>query len=544
MPLINVLYYKIDTMDENVVFPNNQDPNGQPAQPEQPAQSPLVDPPVDLNNLNAAGVTQVPASEATDPNVVATEQPVDPNVATPESISTDAAPVDAQTGELPPPPPPSKSGLIKKILIGVGVLVVIIFLISLLIPKNSSKEVTIQWWGLWEDSRAVQVAIDDFEKANPTIKVVYVKQDPKQYRAKLLSRIKSGDGPDVFRYHNSWMPMMRDVLLPLSSDVIALDDFKKNYPAVMIADLTRNGAIYGIPLGADSLSLFANTELFAKAGLQVPTTWEDFVDTARKLTVKDAETGKIKTAGAGLGTYNNVSHASDIVSMLFVQGGIDIKKIIDPQYAKAEGTALDFYSAFAKGDQSVWDSTLDESVLAFARGNLALFFGYSWDVFRIKEIDKTDSLKFKVYPVPGLKGGNNATIASYWVEGASARGKNQSAALLFMKYLARPETAQKLYSEQSKVRSFGEPYARVDLAESLKTNELVYPFVSQLPYAQSTYFASDTHDSEEGLNTTLNTYLGNAVTTLSKSGKSADSNVKTLNLGITQVYKKYFIDGK
>jgi multiple sugar transport system substrate-binding protein len=518
-------------MDENVIFPPKQDSGQDPAQ------------------QDAAETVQAPAGEA-----APEAPPVDPAVPVEETPPADgepAAEVPADGGvppETPPEdgevpaeePPPSRAGLIKKILIGLGILIVIIFLVVLLIPKNQEpKEVTLEWWGLWEDARAVQPAIDDFERVNPNITIKYVMLDPKQYREKLTTRIQNGTGPDIFRYHNSWVPMISNVLLPLSSDVISPEEFKKAYPPVMQTDLTKNGAIYGIPLDADTLGMFANTELFETAGMQVPSTWEEFVTTSRRLTVKDAETGKIKTAGAALGRYGNVTHASDIVSMLFVQQGIDIKKFTDPQNVKRQETAIEFYTSFAKGEQRVWDETLDESVLAFARGDLALFFGYSWDVFRIQTINK--NLRFKIYPVPGLQGGKNATIASYWVEGASAKGKNQKEALLFMKYLAQPETSRKLFAEQSKLRAFGEPYARADLIETLKNNELVYPFVSQLPYAKSTYFASDTHDGEGGLNSALNAYLGNAVNAVAGGEQSTPTTVKTLNSGVSQVYKKYGI---
>ncbi len=503
-------------MDEKVVFPPNTDPT----------QTPGAQPPVDP----AADVQPVAQSSAAE-SAVPTEPPADGGVP-PETPPAD--------GTVPIEPPPSKAGLLKKILIGVGILIAIIFLIVLLVPKNQTpKEVKLTWWGLWEDTRGVQLAIDDFQRANPNITIEYVKQDPKQYRGRLTTRIQNGTGPDVFRYHNSWVPMLSTVLLPLSSDVITPEEFEKVYPQVIQDDLTKKGAIYGIPLGADTLAMFANTELFEKAGLQVPNTWEEFVSISRKLTVKDPETDKIKTAGAALGTYTNITHASDIVSMLFVQQGVDMVALTDTANIKRQEAALNFYAAFAKGEQNVWDGTLDESLLAFAQGNVGLYFGYSWDIFRIQKI--SDSLRFKVYPVPGLQGGKNATIAGYWVEGASSKGKNQKEALLFMKYLARPETAQKLYAEQSKIRAFGEPYARTDLADSLKDNELVYPFVSQLPYARSTYFSSDTHDGDGGLNSALNAYLGNALTTLANGEKSVASTSKTMNQGVLQVYKKYGI---
>jgi multiple sugar transport system substrate-binding protein len=133
------------------------------------------------------------------------------------------------------------------------------------------------------------------------------------------------------------------------------------------------------------------------------------------------------------------------------------------------------------------------------------------------------------------------TIASYWVEGVSAKSTHQREALLFMHYLAQKETAQKFYTEAAKTRAFGEPYARTDLADTLKENELVYPFVSQLKNATSSYLVSDTHDGEGGLNSASTIYLGNAINAMVIDGTSTSSVLDTLTQGLAQTLSKYGI---
>ncbi len=459
---------------------------------------------------------------------------------TPTDVASDTTEEGQIEGEsIEEEQPPSildllRSSLAKKIYIGIGILVVIIIIILMLLPKAAlNKQVTLKWWGLWEESAAIQTLIIDFKKTHPNITVEYVKNDPKQYKDRLLTRIENGSGPDIYRYHNTWLPVLIDNLSPLSSEVISPDEFEKVYYPVMQKDLTKNGAIYGIPLDADSLALFVNPELFEASGVQVPTNWDDFVKVSRKLTVKDAG-GKMETAGAGLGTYDNITHAPDIISLLFVQQGVQMDKFTVS--TKSEADALQFYTSFVNGQDSVWDGTLDSSLIEFSRGDLAMYFGYSWDVFAIQQLNK--DLEFKIYPVPELYG-KKTTIASYWVEGVSSKGPNQKEAMEFMHYLAQKETAQKFYTETAKVRAFGEPYARKDLRESLRENPLVYPFVSQLDDASSSFFSSDTHDGDTGLNTMMNSYLGTAVRAMTKDASSADSVVEDLNNGVTQVLQKY-----
>lgn len=429
---------------------------------------------------------------------------------------------------------PISSRNIVKILLGIVVIVFIGFLtFGIVIPKFrevQKSKATLTYWGLWEDAPIMQSIISDFNRQYPDITINYLKQDHKQYRERLVTRIQNGTGPDIFRFHNTWLPMLSGVLLPLPSDIITKAEFTKWFYPVAKIDLIKNGAIYGIPLGIDTLALYINTDIFKSGGVSSPPNWVDFINYARNLTVKDGS-GQIKTAGVALGTFNNITHAPDIISLLFVQNGVDLNNIAKDNQAAAE--ALAFYTSFASGGSSTWSSTLDASILTFSKGNLAMYFGYSWDFFTIKAINP--KLAFEIHPVPHLPN-QNMTIASYWAEGVSIKSKYQKEALLFMKFLAKKETEVRLFTEESKTRPFGEPYARVDLANTLKSNSIVYPFVAQANDAVSSFFASDTHDN--GLNSQMNTYLGDAVNSV-LGGGSPQSAVDTLSQGVNQVLLQY-----
>jgi multiple sugar transport system substrate-binding protein len=530
-------------MDENVVFDKTQSTN-QPNQADTPTspESTPEETPIDTNQPDPQPTDQ------TEP-----QTPVDETGGEEGTGQTEEGSQEPPEEEGPPPPPPpfglailqtiGQNSLLKKVLIGIGILFIVLIIVLIALPKKqATKDVTLTWWGLWEDQNVVSAIISDFEKQNPHIKIKYAKQDPKNYREKLLdpTRVQNNTAPDVFRYHNSWYPMLSQVLAPLPQDVITPQEFEKNYYPVAQTDLIHNGGIYGIPLGIDTLALFVNTDILESAGVQVPANWDDFQKAALKLTVKDTSTGKIKTSGAALGTFSNITHAPDIIASIFVQQGVDMQKF--PAEGKKQIDPLNYYTSFSLGDNATWDSTLDESILSFAKGNLAMYFGYSWDVFTIDQLNKQTNYKlnYKIYPLPSLYGVSK-TIASYWVEGVSAKSPNQKEALLFMKYLSQKETAQKFYTEASKVRPFGEPYARKDLADQLKGNPLVYPFVQQANTATSTFFSSDTHDGDGGINFVSNNYLSNAVESIVFDNASADTAVETLDQGIAQVFEKYGI---
>lgn len=439
----------------------------------------------------------------------------------------------------PPPPPPSSffslfslGNLIK---IGIGIIVLIVFILLLfkVVPGFFNKDnsvVTINYWGLWEDAPTMNSIISDFERTNPNIKVNYLKQDVKQYRETLSTRIQNGNGPDIYLVHNTWLPMFKDMLIPVPSDVLTKEDFSKNFYPVAQGDLLSSGAIYAIPSNIDVLSMYVNNNLFDSAGISAPANWQDFITASRQLTVKD-QNGQIQTAGAALGTFDNIDHAPDIISMLFAQNGADLSNLGNS--ALKANDALTFYTSFAKGEGSVWDDTLDASILAFEKGNLAMYFGYSWDYFLIKAANP--NLSFSIVPVPVLPG-QNQTIASYWANGVSVKSAHQKEALLFLKFLSQKETQQKLYSTESKSRAFGQLYPRVDLAEGLKENPITSPFINQAKNAVSSYFVSDTYDN--ALNSQMNTYLGNAVRSI-MNNSSVESAVETLVKGQSQILGQY-----
>ncbi len=435
--------------------------------------------------------------------------------------------------ELPSEPPPSRLFKILKIVVGVAVVLGLIFFVyNFILPHffpSKINQVKLVYWGLYEDPLVVAPIISDFEKEHPNIKVEYSKQNIEQYKDRLLTRSNNGNGPDIFRFHNTWVPQLSGLLLPLPSNTISKEDFSKNYYPVSQTDLIKNGAIYGVPLGIDTLNLYINKDLFKAAGLSAPTTWIEFGDYARRLTVKD-ENNNIKTAGAAMGSYSNIVHAPSIISMLFVQNGVKLQDMAANNQVASD--ALNFYTSFALPQANVWDETLDSSVRAFASGTLAMYFGYSSDFFTIKSINP--SLSFDIHPVPSLPG-QNATIASYWAEGVSSKSTHQKEAFLFIKYLAQKETALKLFDSAAKTRNFGEPYARMDLSETLKSS-VAYPFVASAPFAVSSFFVDGTYDN--GLNSQMNTHLNVTVDSILK-GASPQAATETLIQGVSQVLQQY-----
>jgi multiple sugar transport system substrate-binding protein len=388
---------------------------------------------------------------------------------------------------------------------------------------------TIEYWGLWEPEAVYATVIADFQKLHPNVTVNYKKKSHLQYKDTLVAALKSQTPPDIFRFHNTWVPMLKGYMSPMPSSVYSVADFKATFYPVAQKDLFFGNSYYGIPLEIDTLALYVNEDIFNQAGLSYPSSWpQEFLDTARSLTVRNG--GRIERAGAALGNAGNVTHWQDVVSLLLLQSGVDVN---EPSGTKAKD-AFDYYTAFQNQD-FIWDETMDEAKLAFAKGNLAMFFGFSWDYFDIKVI--APALNFKIIPVPQLPD-KTVNLASYWVEGVAKNSKNQKTAWEFLKFISSKEELTKLYTAQAKYRGFGEPYGRVDMANLLTADPVVGVFIKQAKTAQSSYLASLTWDGAGGINSRISSYYADVINTFKNSGY-ADPAFETLILGINQVLSGY-----
>lgn len=454
-----------------------------------------------------------------------------------------AVPPEPSSGEVNTPPATvvatrlnSKKPMPKIILWG-SVFFLALLLVLFVVKQFTSRKMVsseLVWWGLWEDENIISSLISEYEAKNPKVKIKYIKQSPRDYRERLMSAFAKGTGPDIFRFHNTWVPMLSRELDTLPVHFFNPADFAKTFYPVAISDLTLTQGIVGIPLEYDGLALFINEDIFTSAGKTPPTSWDELRQLAKELTVKNEE-GVITQAGVALGRVENVDHWPEILALMMLQNGVDLTK---PTGKKAED-ALKFFTLFSTVD-GVWDATLPSSTIAFAGGRLAMYFGPTWRAHEISEMNPT--LKFKTVPLPQLPKDTpeepDFSYATYWVEGVWSRSKNKETAWNFLKFLSERESLQKFYDNASKVRGFGEPYPRVDMASLLTTHPILGSVIAQAPGARSWYLASRTFDGPTGINSLLSKYFEDAINAVI-SGKETEKALETLAQGVAQVLSQY-----
>jgi multiple sugar transport system substrate-binding protein len=434
------------------------------------------------------------------------------------------------------PPPPRRK--FSKIAIAGAVLVAILLIVFFVIrffTGGGRDGASIVWWGLWEDEVVVAPLIAEYESQNPGVKIEYVKQSPQDYRERLANALARGEGPDIFRYHNTWVPMLRNELDAVPVGVMNPADFATTFYPIASSDLSLGSNFLGIPLEYDAITLFINLDIFNKSGKSAPTTWDELRLLARELTVKDDQ-NVITQSGVAMGRTENVDHWPEILALLMLQNGVDLANPV----GKPAEDAITFFTIFSLVD-GVWDVSLPSSTQSFASGKLAMYMGPSWRAFDIAA--QNPNLEFRTVPIPQLPKDTpdqvDITYATYWAEGVSIKSPQKVASWNFLKFMSSRETQEKFYLNASRVRSFGEPYSRVDMADLLLGHPILGSIIKQAPGATSWYLASRTFDGPTGINSQLASYFEDAVNAVASGQSQADRVMETLSSGVNQVLTQY-----
>ncbi len=384
---------------------------------------------------------------------------------------------------------------------GVAGLAVVILLLFLILGGGGGGQqqpVTLQFWGTFDDLSLYDSAISAFERAYPSVKIIYKQIPFEDYEKELVNSFAAGTGPDIWLMHNTWLPKHADKIQPLPQEVLqgekeplfTIKDFQDQFLDVTLADLTQDGQIYALPIYVDTLGLYYNKDFFNTAGIaSPPATWDEFNGDVKKLTSVD-QRGNIVKSGAAIGTADNINRSTDILTLLMLQSGV---QMTDSEHRNAtfsqqiEGqnvgeTALQYYTSFADPTKSVyaWNSQQHYSIDAFTEGNVAMMFNYSHQIKTLRS--KSARFNFGIAQVPQIAGTPVAVnLANYWAPTVSKQSKNTIAAWKFLVYLSSAPGAAPY------VNTAGRPSARRDLIEQQRNDPDLGVFAVQALSARSWY---------------------------------------------------------
>lgn len=153
-------------------------------------------------------------------------------------------------------------------------------------PQELSGEITF-WHCFTQGARmeAIEAAAATFMEANPGVTINIETMSWGDFNTKWNAGLTTGDLPDISVAQNTGEVaemINAGVLADISPviDAIGRDRFSEN----ALGDMTTDGVTYGVPYYSHAQVMWYREDLLDAAGLEVPTTWDEFYEAAVALT--------------------------------------------------------------------------------------------------------------------------------------------------------------------------------------------------------------------------------------------------------------------
>ena len=328
-------------------------------------------------------------------------------------------------------------------------------------------------WMFWDDLDATQDLIslgykETIERFNKDYEGQYhvnvVTTNLEEYYAKLNALVAANDTPDVFIVSPG--PNLTDyvepgVAAPLD-EYLEQDGWKDTFTSdAVFTQQTYDGKIYAVPLNTAAACCFYNTEMFEKAGVEVPKNWDEMLDACDKL--QSAGYTPI-TISAGTAWC-----LSMVAGYLCEAEGVDLAAIADGSASWEDGklekaaTKLKelskYFQSTAAGD------TNDVATANFYNEEAAILIQGSWAIGQINGENPDFESKCGVFQFPGVE----RLIAKSDSLAMSSTTKHPEACAALIKYFT-DETAQKYTAEKGgKI-----PVTNVEYDEAAAPKQLAY----------------------------------------------------------------------
>jgi len=402
--------------------------------------------------------------------------------------------------------------------------------------KEKMKEITLNYWRVWDDEDAFSDIIKDYEVTHPNIKINYRKFRNEEYESELLNAFAEDRGPDIFSIPQSWLrnyqakiePMPTQLTMAYSqlegtikkeqvvtlktSPTPSLRQLKDLFADTVADDVVLRQQVYGLPLSLESLIMFYNKDILNQAGIsQVPADWKSFQDASAKITKIDKD-NNIILSGAAMGTGANVENSFDILSLLMMQNGATMATPLGlPTFftslkgaKQSEGeTALQFYTDFASPLKSVysWNGSMASSAFeTFLSGKAGFTFDYNFQIPTIRA--SAPKLNFGIAPAPQIPGNPTVNYANYWVETVSKKSKYIDESWDFLLFATTKDAEAKKFLDKTK-----RPTALKKLIDKQMEDEDLHASVAQTLTAKTWYKGKDPKVAENAFQEMIDRYL-------------------------------------
>lgn len=292
---------------------------------------------------------------------------------------------------------------------------------------ENPKPVTLKFLGFKTGGElgAVPEILDEFEKRNSGIKIDYEAiPSTAGYDDSLKARLAAGENLDVFMSHWTYT---KDF-----AEMGYIEDFANEPWVDKISDLlipliSYKGKVYSFPIEISGIGMYANLDILSRHGIQVPENWNELVAACEKLkNVHEVPfvMGNKSGYSAALMLRGGEMYYADVRENLgqdIVAGRVKSSEVVLPVIKKYEHMVKNKYF---DGKASLGMEQGDVALAEFVKGNGAFFLGGSWDLTKMRELDRDFNTMFCPMPMQD-SGMAKATIFPGVMLFASSTSKNR-----------------------------------------------------------------------------------------------------------------------
>jgi multiple sugar transport system substrate-binding protein len=301
---------------------------------------------------------------------------------------------------------------------------------------------------------------------------------------RIQTAVTSGQAPDVVNIGNTWATSLQatGAFLPYGdAQMKAIGGADKFVKTALDTGGAPGKTVTSVPLYGLAYGLYYNKKMFADAGLTPPTTWEEMVTAAKKLT--NPTTGVYGMTLAA-GSYTENCHFAFINS---AQNGADLFDSDGKPTFTSDGVVdgIERYLALMQTDKvaNVGNAQYDngtQSVSDFANGKAAMVINQNNAGSSIAAAGMSPDA-FGVVPFPAPASGEKiATFIAGINLSIFKNSKNQDSALKFVKFMtseATQATLDKPFSSLPVLKGVTPTFT--DNAELAKTFQDIYSDMSK-----------------------------------------------------------------
>ena len=301
----------------------------------------------------------------------------------------------------------------------------------------------VQWWEPEMPAGALRGIMNDFEAANPGIKVTLVSGPYSATHDQIVAGAASGTLSDVVGLDGAWVNGLAKQGAITSLDPL-MDAAK--YDRSQIADIIKvDGKSYMFPLASFVYPVFINLDLAKAAGVdKPPSTRNEFADAAKKMTHPDKnQYGWVLPLS--LQTPNGIQN--DVMSWVWASGGSMLKDGKPDVENAGVVSALEFVKSL--NDAGVISPGIDatkeqDKVEQFVNGRVGMMIDSLAHINLIRK--RNPDLHFNISALPAVEGytGKRGLPYASWGIGISENSKHKAEAWKLVSYLMSPEVNGKL----------------------------------------------------------------------------------------------------